>query len=255
MTLMIDSGTDRSSTGHRAPTPIIALDVPDLEAADRLIDRLPAADFYKVGLQLYTAAGPEIVRRLKDAGHRVFLDLKFHDIPNTVAGAVRSAGALGVDLLTVHAAGGIPMMRAASEAAAGASQRPLIFAVSVLTSMGRDELARIWGREDAEPDQEVARLASIAATAGVDGLVAAVQDVAAVRRSGTRLRFLTPGIRLAGDSAGDQSRIATPAVAAEAGVDFVVIGRTVTAAPDPASAYARVLEELASRRPSQTPDL
>lgn len=252
MTLMIDSGLEAPRTAPTgAPTPIVALDVPDLEAAQGLIAKLPEADFFKVGLQLYTAVGPDIVRRLRDAGHRIFLDLKFHDIPNTVAGAVRSAATLGVDLLTIHASGGVPMMRAASEAAASGPHRPLIFAVSVLTSMSSDELSRVWGREEAEAAEEVARLAAIASGAGVDGLVASVSDVRAIRNRDLRLKFLTPGIRLAGDSAGDQSRVATPREAAAAGVDFAVIGRTVTAAPDPAAAYARVLEELASPPDSQ----
>jgi orotidine-5'-phosphate decarboxylase len=235
-----------------SPTPIVALDVPTLDAADRLIAALPEADFFKVGLQLYTATGPRIVARLKDAGHRVFLDLKFHDIPNTVAGAVRSAAELEVDLLTIHASGGTPMIRAAVEAAHASSVRPLIFAVSVLTSLSAQDLAEAWGRAGAVPDLEVARLAALAAAAGADGLVASVNDIPTARESSAHLRFLTPGIRLSGDSAGDQSRVATPADAAAAGADYVVIGRTVTAAADPASAYARVLTEL-SPGPSATP--
>ena len=256
MTLTIDSDAGSSPAAPVTPVtpvPIVALDVPDLQAAERLVAQLPRASFFKVGLQLYTSIGPDIVSRLKDAGHRVFLDLKFHDIPNTVAGAVRSAAALEVDLLTIHASGGVPMMRAAAESAAAGPHRPLVFAVSVLTSMSSDDLSLMWGREEAQPAGEVARLASIAASAGVDGLVASVSDVDTARSRGVKLRFLTPGIRLAGDSVGDQSRVATPADAAVSHVDFVVIGRTVTAAPDPAAAYDRVLDELTTGRPSEPP--
>src|SRR5690606_12418708 len=162
-----------------------------------------------------------------------FLDLKFHDIPNTVAGAVRSAADLGVDLLTIHASGGTPMIRAAADAAQASASRPLIFAVTVLTSLASRHLAEAWGREVAAPDEEGARLGALAAAAGADGLVASVHDIPTSRRAGPQLRFLTPGIRLAGDAADDQSRIATPADAASAGADYVVIGRTVTAAAVP----------------------
>jgi orotidine-5'-phosphate decarboxylase len=228
-----------------APIPIVALDVPNADDALALVQRLPEADFFKVGMQLFTAAGPDLVRRLKDLGYNIFLDLKFHDIPNTVAGAVRSAALLGVDLLTVHAAGGANMLRAAAEAAADSPSQPRIFAVTILTSLGDADLARAWGRPHLSTRTEAARLADEARAAGVYGVVASVHEVRAIR-SATRPDFpvLTPGIRLPGDDAGDQSRTASPRDAARLGVDFIVVGRSVTAAPDPRHAFQRVLRDL-----------
>ncbi|MFL5538406.1 MAG: orotidine-5'-phosphate decarboxylase [Longimicrobiaceae bacterium] len=225
------------------PTPVVALDVPDAAAATALLDRLgPAASFVKVGLQLFTAEGPAVVRALRERGLRVFLDLKLHDIPNTVAHAVRSAAALDVELLTVHASGGAAMLRAAAEAAAGT---PLtLLGVTVLTSLDAPGLGEAWGREKVEMEKEVERLARLAAECGIPGVVASVREIPAVRRAAPDLRVLTPGIRLAGDAAGDQSRTATPAEAARLGADYVVLGRSVTAAADPAAALARAVEEL-----------
>jgi len=232
------------------PVPIVALDVGTLSDARAVVDGLPRADFFKVGLQLYTAVGPQVVRELKERGKRVFLDLKFHDIPNTVAGAVRSACTLSVDLLTVHAAGGAAMLAAAVEAAASAARPPHIFAVTILTSLSAGELAEAWGVKSAEPREEVPRLARLAESAGVAGVVASIHEVAAIRATtGTGFFVLTPGIRLRGDSAGDQSRIGTPRDAARLGVDFVVLGRAVTAAPDPAAAYERALAEMGQDAP------
>ena len=230
----------------RPPTPIVALDVPSAEAALDLIERVPRADFFKVGLQLYSAAGPQVVRTLKDRGLRVFLDLKLHDIPNTVGEAVRAVSRLRVDLLTVHAAGGPKMLRAAVDAAAAAEVSPRIFAVTVLTSLGSADLATVLGRSPVEPGAEAVRLAGIAQAADVDGVVASVYEVGVIRAA-TRPDFsvLTPGIRLPGDDAGDQVRVATPVDAARAEADYIVVGRSVTAAPDPALAYDRVLDDLA----------
>jgi orotidine-5'-phosphate decarboxylase len=227
------------------PLPIIALDVATSEEALGLVERLPRASFFKVGLQLYTAEGPTVVRRLKDRGLRVFLDLKLHDIPNTVAGAVRSAAGLGVDILTLHASGGAAMMAAAVDAATARSQSPMIFAVTVLTSLDSRQLGAAWGRPAPSIDEEVARLAHLADREGCDGVVASVREAESIR-SATRpdLAILSPGIRLPGDDAGDQARVATPAEAARAFVDYIVIGRAVTAAPDPAAAYERVLADL-----------
>jgi orotidine-5'-phosphate decarboxylase len=208
--------------------------------------RVPRADFLKIGLQLFTTAGPDFVRRVKGEGYLVFLDLKFHDIPNTVAGAVASAAELGVDLLTVHASGGAAMLRAAVDAAGRSSERTRIFAVTVLTSLDARELAQGWGRDGCDTGEEAARLAELAAGCGVDGVVTSVGEVAAIRaRTRADLPVLTPGIRLPGDDPGDQARVATPGDAARAGVDYLVIGRSVTAAVDPAGAYDRVLEEIA----------
>ncbi|HUE96638.1 MAG TPA: orotidine-5'-phosphate decarboxylase [Longimicrobiaceae bacterium] len=227
-----------------APTPIVALDVSTAAAAMSLVDRLPQADFFKVGLQLFTAEGPEVVRVLKRRGKRIFLDLKFHDIPNTVAGAVRSAADLEVDLLTIHAAGGPAMLDAAAEAAAAAPHRPLLFAVTVLTSLGPADLSTFWARDHVDVATEVTRIAGLAAAHGADGLVASVRELAAIRTAAPDLLSLTPGIRLTGDAAGDQARVATPADATRAGADFLVLGRTITAAPEPAAAFERAVAEI-----------
>jgi orotidine-5'-phosphate decarboxylase len=230
-------------------TPILALDVPDAAAAFALLERVgPDADFVKVGLQLFTAEGPSVVRALHERGCRVFLDLKLHDIPNTVAHAVRSAAGLGVELLTVHASGGAAMMRAA-RAAAGEGG-PALLAVTVLTSLSAEETAEAWGRDAVSAEAEVERLARLAHACGMDGVVASVHELAAIRGALPRdFRVLTPGIRLAGDDAGDQSRIATPAEAVRLGADYLVIGRSVTAAPDPAAAMRAVLTELGAPAP------
>ncbi|MBW3572225.1 MAG: orotidine-5'-phosphate decarboxylase [Gemmatimonadetes bacterium] len=231
----------------RRPIPIIALDVPTRADAESLLDRLgPGADFVKVGLQLFTAEGPEVVRAMRGRGCRVFLDLKLHDIPNTVAHAVQSAARLGADLLTVHASGGAAMLRAAREAAGerGAGGMGLL-AVTVLTSLSAEDVTEAWGRGRVSAEDEVERLARLAQGAGMDGVVASVREVPAVRRAaGADFRVLTPGIRLAGDAAGDQSRVATPGEAARLGSDYVVLGRSVTAAADPAEALGRAVREL-----------
>lgn len=236
---------DSSSAGGRRPViPILALDVPRAADALALVERLPRAEWVKVGLQLYTAEGPEIVRALRARGRRIFLDLKLHDIPNTVAGAVASARELEVDLLTVHASGGEAMLRAAAEAAAGQAA-PRLLAVTVLTSFTPAGLATAWGRDALDVQQEVVRLARLSHDFGVPGVVASVQEAAAIRAAlGDSLEILTPGIRLAGDSPGDQARVATPAEAIRLGSDYLVLGRTVTAAADPAEAFDQVLREI-----------
>lgn len=227
------------------PVPIVALDFASAEQALTLVDRIPGADFFKVGMQLFTAAGPDLVRALQDRGARIFLDLKFHDIPNTVAGGVRSAASLGVDLLTIHAAGGEAMLRAAVAAAAEFESPPLLFAVTILTSLGVRDLARTWGRPDVDTTTEVVRLAKLASSAGVDGVVASVHEISEIRRA-IRHDFplLSPGIRMTGDDSGDQARVATPADAAKLGADYIVVGRSVTTARDPQSAFSRILREL-----------
>jgi orotidine-5'-phosphate decarboxylase len=233
----------------RRPIPIIALDFATADEALAMLARLgPAADFVKVGLQLFVAEGPAFVRELRGRGQHVFLDLKLHDIPNTVAHAVRSAAALDVELLTVHASGGAAMLRAAREAAGPVGGGgPKLLGVTVLTSLSEDDVAEAWGREMVVAADEVARLAGLALRCGMDGVVASVHEVATIREAvGDELRVLTPGIRLAGDDAGDQSRVATPAEAARLGSDYIILGRSVTAAADPAAALARALEELDS---------
>ncbi|HET7231146.1 MAG TPA: orotidine-5'-phosphate decarboxylase [Longimicrobium sp.] len=225
------------------PIPIIALDVPDAAGAFALLDRLgDAADFVKVGLQLYVAEGPSVVREMRARGKRVFLDLKLHDIPNTVAHAVTSAARLDVDLLTLHASGGAAMLRAAADAARGA--RLKLLGVTILTSLDETGLAQAWGRDRVTVEEQVGRLAGLAAECGVPGVVASVHEIQAVRRAAASLQVLTPGIRLAGDAAGDQSRVATPADAARLGADYVVLGRSITAAADPAAALGRAIAEL-----------
>jgi orotidine-5'-phosphate decarboxylase len=229
--------------------PIVALDVPTAEDALRMARALgPRCRFYKVGSELFTAAGPSIVRSLREEmGADVFLDLKFHDIPNTVAGAVRTAARLGARLLTVHASGGAPMLEAARNAASDeAGDRCAILAVTVLTSLDPAVLARAWGRSDGLAiEHEVLRLAGIAADAGLHGIVCSGAEVAAVRaRFGGRLAMLVPGIRLVGGATHDQHRVMTPSAAQEAGARYLILGRAVTAADDPPAAMERVLAEL-----------
>jgi orotidine-5'-phosphate decarboxylase len=226
--------------------PIVALDFPAADAAERMVEQLGSlCRFYKVGSELFTAAGPGIVARIRESGAEVFLDLKFHDIPNTVAGAVRSAAALGARLLTVHASGGGAMLRAAVEAA-GDQERCGVLAVTVLTSLAPADVASAWGRSTAlDVRTEVLRLAEVAAESGAHGIVCSGQEAAEVRaRFGDRLALLVPGVRLAGSGANDQARVVTPAEAARAGARYVVLGRTVTSAPDPRAAMSEAARQL-----------
>ena len=227
-------------------TPIIALDVSTSKEALALVDRLAdTADFYKVGLQLYTAVGPAIVRDLRKRGKRVFLDLKLHDIPNTVAHAVTAAAQHEVDLLTVHTSGGALMLSAAAEAVKGSATR--LLGVTILTSLGADEIERAWGKTVRSVHDEVTRLAALAVETGLHGIVASPLETESVRRHhGAQLLIVTPGIRPAGSGANDQTRIATPADAARAGADYLVIGRPVTAAADPVAVMRSINEELAA---------
>lgn len=232
------------------PTPIVALDVPSGESALSLVAELgDSCRFYKVGSELFTAAGPEIVRRVRAAGADVFLDLKYHDIPNTVRGAVASAAALGVRLVTVHAVGGAAMLRSAAEAAGGSGQTQVL-AVTLLTSLQEEEAAALWGRSaDFRTTDEVLRLAGIAAAAGVSGVVCGGGEARAVKeRYGEGFRVLIPGLRLAGSPRQDQARVVTPAEAAATGADYVVVGRAVTAATDRRAAMKEVAAQLAAAR-------
>jgi orotidine-5'-phosphate decarboxylase len=230
-------------TGYAIP--IVALDVPSAGEALALARRLAEdCHFFKVGSTLFTAAGPNIVRELRDGlGADVFLDLKFHDIPNTVAGAVRSASALGVRLVTVHASGGRAMLDAAGDAAGSHCG---VLGVTVLTSHDRASLAAAWGRDSVVVREEVLRLAGDVAEAGLHGIVCSGEEVSAVHaRYRDRLALLVPGIRLEGDDLNDQRRVVTPHEAQRAGARYVVLGRTVTAAADPRTAFRRVLTNLA----------
>lgn len=225
-------------------TPIVALDVADGGAALALVDRLgQTCTFYKIGSELFTAAGPAVVQAVQDRGAAVFLDLKFHDIPNTVRGAVRSAVSQGVRLLTVHASGGTPMLAAAAEAAAGSGCE--VLAVTVLTSLDAPAVGAVWGRQVEDLRADVHRLARLAAEAGVDGVVCSGQEAAMIRdRFAGRLATLVPGVRLAGADHQDQARVVTPRQAAEAGARYIVLGRAVTAAEDPRQAMESVLADL-----------
>jgi orotidine-5'-phosphate decarboxylase len=188
----------------------------------------------KVGKELFTAAGPDVVRALQDLGFEIFLDLKYHDIPNTVAGACRAAAKLGVWMLNVHASGGEAMMRAAREALAGLARPPLLIAVTILTSLSQEDLARIGLAGSVE--ENVERLARLARACGLDGVVCSAQEASALRRAtGPDFTLVTPGIRLADANADDQSRVVTPVEAVRLGADYLVIGRPITQAPDPAA--------------------
>lgn len=223
---------------------IVALDFDSPKVAVDLATQLdPKIVRLKVGKQLFTLAGPDVVRELQDQGFDIFLDLKFHDIPNTVAKAVRAAADLGVWMVNVHASGGTRMMRAAKEALNDAPHQPLLVAVTVLTSMGQEDLVEL-GCHD-EPIDRVCQLASLAQDAGLDGVVCSAAE-AAVLSARQRKGFLlvTPGIRRAGDAAGDQRRIVTPEGAVSAGATHLVVGRSITASRDPAATAAQIRSAL-----------
>jgi orotidine-5'-phosphate decarboxylase len=223
---------------------IVALDFRDSASALVLAGRLGnLVQWFKVGLELYLSAGNEIVRALKNQGYSVFLDLKLHDIPNTVAGAVRSVASTGADMLTLHASGGTAMLGAAVEAAEKLSAPPKLLAVSVLTSMDANQLQAIG--VDGSPADQVLRLAALASQAGIPGLVTSPEEVAAVRAAFPELTLVIPGIRPSGSAVGDQKRIATPAAAVAAGADYLVIGRPITQAADPVAAVKSILDEIA----------
>jgi len=225
---------------------IVALDFPDAASALALVDRLdPALCRLKVGKELFTVAGPDLVRALVARGYEVFLDLKFHDIPNTVAAACRAAAGLGVWMMNVHAAGGRRMMQAASEALAELPQRPLLIGVTVLTSMSAEDLAETGIA--AAPADQVMRLAGLTQACGLDGVVCSAQEAALLRqRLGEDFRLVTPGIRPAGSEAGDQRRVMTPTQAIAAGATDLVIGRPITAAVDPVKVLQSINDEIRS---------
>jgi orotidine-5'-phosphate decarboxylase len=223
---------------------IVALDVSSSTEAQKIVACLAdSVQTYKVGMQLYTAEGPQVVRDLVATGKKVFLDLKYHDIPNTVAAAVREAAQLGVSMLTVHACGGTKMLRAAAEAAQGKSSGLQVLAVTVLTSMDEQDLAAT-GVPGQVVDQ-VVRLASMALKAGCAGVVSSAQEVRTLRAklSGDFLA-VTPGVRPAGSAHGDQARVVTPAEANAAGATHIVVGRPITAAANPALEAGKILREM-----------
>jgi orotidine-5'-phosphate decarboxylase len=224
---------------------IVALDVPDAASAARLLGQLEnTCQWFKVGLELFVAAGPAVLEPLVARGHSVFLDLKLHDIPNTVAGAVRSAAALGVRMMTLHAAGGPAMLGAARVALDGVAEPPELLAVTVLTSIDQDQMNAVGlGRSPAE---QVELLARMGLEAGIRGFVCSPQEVATLRAlTGPESTLVIPGIRPSGAAVGDQKRIATPAEALRQGASFLVVGRPIIQASDPAEAAEAILREMA----------
>ncbi len=231
---------------------IVALDFPTAELAQHQVEQLEGqCQWFKVGLELYLATGSSIMTSLRNQGFNVFLDLKLHDIPNTVASAVRSVSSLGASLLTIHAAGGSAMLSAAAEAAASHPDAPRILAVTVLTSMDTAQLAGI-GVFDS-PAMQVLRLGKLAESAGIDGLVCSPEEISKLRAGLARNPLLVvPGIRPAGTAAGDQRRIATPATAIAAGASMLVVGRPITQAADPAKAAEAILAEIQAQIASES---
>ncbi len=224
---------------------IVALDVPDADTAAELVHRLEhTCQWFKVGMELFTSAGPQVIEPLIARGHSVFLDLKFCDIPNTVAGAVRAAATLGVRMLTVHALGGPAMLEAAQAALVDLNNPPQLLAVTMLTSMDQDQVTAVGLR--CSPAEQVELLARMGLVAGVRGFVCSPREVATLRAlTGPEGVLVIPGIRLAGAQSGDQKRIATPADALHHGASYLVVGRPITQAPDPAEAAEAILGEMA----------
>ena len=221
---------------------IVALDFPTETEALNLVDQLgTGVGFYKIGLQLFTKYGPPIVQRIKGIGAKVFLDLKFHDIPNTVKHSVISARELGVDMMTIHLSGGGKMIQAAVEGLGDSNA--LILGVTVLTSSNRETLREI--AVESEVADQVLRLAALGVESGLRGVVASPQEITMLRRAfGEHLKIVTPGVRPIWAEANDQQRTMTPGGAVKAGADYVVVGRPITAQPDPKAAAKRILDEI-----------
>ena len=219
---------------------IVPLDVADAEGALTLASRLdPKLCRVKVGKELFVSEGPDVVARLQERGFEVFLDLKFHDIPNTVAGACRAAARLGVWMMNVHASGGEAMLRAAREAVSSVVRPPLLIAVTILTSLTEDDLARVGYM--GSMNENVERLARLGRACGLDGVVCSAQEAPMLRKAtGEDFVLVTPGIRVAGDAVHDQSRVVTPEEAVRLGANYLVIGRSITGSHDPAA----VLESI-----------
>jgi len=225
---------------------IVALDVSTAAAAQKIVAAVgDSALTYKVGMQLYTAEGPRVVRDLVASGRRVFLDLKYHDIPNTAAAAVHEAAKLGISMLTVHAAGGSKMLQAATDAARAVNPALLVLGVTVLTSLDQNELEKIGFRNSVP--EEVLRLATLALDHGCKGIVTSAHETAAVRAElGHNFAIVTPGVRPAGSAHADQARVVTPAEAIAAGATHIVVGRPITEAADPAAEARAILEQISS---------
>jgi orotidine-5'-phosphate decarboxylase len=223
---------------------IVPLDFPDADAALALAARLDSKLCrVKVGKELFVAAGPAVVARLQERGFEVFLDLKFHDIPNTVAGACRAAARLGVWMMNVHASGGEAMLRAAREAIEGVARPPLLIAVTILTSLTEKDLERIGYAGSLM--ENVERLARLARASGLDGVVCSAQEAPLIRKAaGDDFVLVTPGIRLATEPSDDQARVVTPPEAVRLGAHYLVIGRPITQSPDPAGTLAAIRESI-----------
>jgi orotidine-5'-phosphate decarboxylase len=226
------------------PRVIVALDFPAAAPALQLVEQLePGQCRLKVGKELFTRLGPDFVRHLSGRGFDVFLDLKYHDIPNTVAAACAAAADLGVWMLNLHASGGRHMMSAARERLAALERRPLLIAVTILTSLGREDLAELGFA--GEPEANVLRLAALAEAAGLDGVVCSPREAAAIRaQAGPAFRLVTPGVRPASAALDDQKRVMTPGDAIRAGASYLVVGRPITAAADPLASLAAINAEV-----------
>ncbi len=229
---------------------IVALDVNSREEALTLLDRLPETEIFKVGLQMFSAYGPPLLSELKNRNKKAFLDLKLHDIPNTVAGAVRMSVLHGVHMMTLHASGGKEMLKSAVEAAAEESERsgsprPFLLAVTVLTSLKEIQMREVGVSSPVK--EQVLRLAELAREAGADGVVCSPLEIDLIRENfGPELLVVTPGIRPSWAAVGDQKRIMTPAQAVKKGADYLVVGRPIIKAPSPGDAFQKILRELES---------
>jgi len=236
----------QNSTSHVASPIVVALDYPTPAKAIEMAKQLDSSKCrVKVGKELFTASGPAIIEQLHKLNFDVFLDLKFHDIPNTCAGAVAAAAELGVWMVNVHASGGERMMSAAAEAIANKNNKPLLIAVTVLTSMEQTDLTGIG--LDVSPQQQVKRLAELSKQSGMDGVVSSAQEIGLIKElCGQQFLTVTPGIRPAGSAAGDQRRIMTPQQAANAGGDYMVIGRPITQSENPQQACIDIIGSLSA---------
>lgn len=241
VTTLPSASPAQTATGRLA----VALDFPDATAALACADQLAGSvSWFKVGLELYLSAGDSIVRELKRRGHSVFLDLKLHDIPNTAAAAIRSLARLEPDMLTIHAAGGRAMLNAVAEAARSLPHPPRLLAVTVLTSMDGNDLEKIGVRGTVE--DTVVRLATIALANGCQGVVASAREASKLRADlGDGFAIVTPGVRPAGSAVGDQVRVVTPAEAIASGASYIVVGRPITEAADPAAEARAILGQIA----------
>ena len=226
---------------------IVALDVPTLKEMEETLDRLPdSIEWYKVGLEIFCAEGPEILAPLKARNKKIFLDLKLHDIPRTVANAVKTAASHGVNLMTVHAVGGRAMLEAAAEAARECANPPKLVAVTTLTSLSQDDFADL-GINRTVSEQALA-LGELAISSGIDGLVTSAHEAGALRERFPDALLVTPGIRMPDGDVGDQKRVATPAFAVEQGSTHLVVGRPIVQATDPAEATSAILADIKNAR-------